>query len=136
MVRYLSDLREGDSYSFEDQIDEAHVDIFANLSGDFNPIHMSHAYSLSSGYSGRVVHGVLLAGLFSRLVGMYLPGQNSIISNINLKFKSPVIVGARLTVSGKVAQISQAANAVVIQAKIESNSNLFVSGEVVVKVRI
>ena len=48
---------------------------FARLSGDFSPLHVDPEYASGSEFGAQVVHGMLLASLFSRLVGMKIPGE-------------------------------------------------------------
>ena len=67
----LENIHIGQKAQFKVVISESMVEEFAKLSGDYNPLHMKN--SSSNKFKGRVCHGMLLASLFSRLVGMYLP---------------------------------------------------------------
>jgi len=71
---------------FQITITETMVDDFAKLSGDFNPLHTDNEYAVSSGFHGRVCHGMLLGSFFSRLIGMYLPGKHALHFSQSLKF--------------------------------------------------
>jgi 3-hydroxybutyryl-CoA dehydratase len=56
------------------------VDIknYAMASGDSNPIHMDDEYAMKTIFSGRIVQGMLVAGLISSVVGTKLPGEGTI----------------------------------------------------------
>ena len=48
---------------------------FANLSGDFNPLHIDDDYVKSTSFKKCILHGAFSAGLMSRMAGMHLPGS-------------------------------------------------------------
>ena len=66
---------------------------FAELSGDFNELHLDEAAARASRFGGRVVHGMLTASLISRLIGMELPGRGAIYMGQSLRFTAPVRIG-------------------------------------------
>ena len=75
---------------------------FAEVSGDWNPLHTDAAHAAASVYGRRVLHGAFSAGLISRLAGMYLPGVDCLLHGMKLKFVSPILPPASLVVSGRV----------------------------------
>jgi acyl dehydratase len=114
----LADLQVGKEVSFRKFISEKDVNAFAELSGDFSPLHMDETFALSRGFKRRVVHGAYLAGMASQIVGMHLPGKNCLLQTIHMKFFAPTYVGDTVLVAGVVDQVSVAARAVVIAIKI------------------
>src|SRR5206468_12651807 len=54
--------------------ENAEIDAFAAVSGDYNPLHMDPAYATSLGFADRVSHGMLLGAKLSGFIGMVLPG--------------------------------------------------------------
>jgi acyl dehydratase len=74
----FEDLFVGQKANFLKKIDETLVNDFAKISGDFNPLHMNEEYASTTNFGKRVCHGMLLTSFFSQLVGMYLPGRNSL----------------------------------------------------------
>src|SRR5690242_19559802 len=72
---------------------------FADISGDFSPLHVDSDYAESTEFGGRVVHGMLLASLFSQLVGMWLPGKNALYLGQDLSFRRSVLVGEKVSAS-------------------------------------
>jgi len=94
----------GQKANFFKKIDSALVDDFAKISGDFNPLHMSEEYASTTNFGKRVCHGMLLASYFSQLVGMYLPGKNSLYFSQTLNFRNPCFVDDNITIGGEIIE--------------------------------
>ena len=121
---------------FQITITESMVDDFAKLSGDFNPLHTDNEYAISSGFHGKVCHGMLLGSFFSRLIGMYLPGKHALHFSQSLKFVNPCIINEKVTVKGEVLDKSAASKIITIKTTITNASKkIIVDGIAYVKVR-
>jgi len=70
----------------------AEVATFAKVSEDDNPIHLDEAYAAKSIFGKRVVHGILLTSMFSKIFGTIYPGNGGIYLAQNSKFLKPVFV--------------------------------------------
>jgi 3-hydroxybutyryl-CoA dehydratase len=84
------------------------LDDFRRLTGDVNPLHLDDAYASAQGFSGRVVYGLLTTSLWSRLAGVYLPGERCLLHGVSATFHRPVYVGDRLDVAGEVSYRNEA----------------------------
>lgn len=102
----LPDLTEGQSVVVELSFDDAQMQKFAELSGDFNPLHTDDAFARSKGFRGRVVYGALLVAKISELIGMRLPGKDSVWSTLTLDFLQPVYVDQAVQLEAVVARAS------------------------------
>ena len=121
---------------FQITITESMVDDFAKLSGDFNPLHTDNEYAISSGFHGKVCHGMLLGSFFSRLIGMYLPGKHALHFSQSLKFVNPCIINEKVTVKGEVLDKSAASKIITIKTTIINESKkIIVDGTAYVKIR-
>ncbi len=114
----LSDLSVGMSESFTVTVTAEMLDQFRAFSGDLNPLHNDADYARGRGYAGRVVFGMLCAGFYSTLAGVYLPGEYCLLHEVDTKFKNPVFIGDRLTVSGTVRELQAAYGRIEIDARI------------------
>lgn len=94
------------------------IDNFANLSGDFNPLHMDEKYTKTTQFGRRLCHGMLLAAFFSRLVGMYLPGKNALYFSQTVNFKSPCFINDQVTVEGEILDKSMATRIITLKTTI------------------
>lgn len=131
----LEQLTTGVAAGFERRIVEADLDAFAELSGDHSPLHVDRAFALRRGYRDRVVHGALLAGLVSRLVGTELPGGNALLLRIRLEFSAPTFPGDVVTVRGVISGIHPALEAVTMRVEVRCGGELRASGDALVRVR-
>lgn len=75
------------------RISDEDVTSFAGITGDFNPIHFKN-----DGNAG-LVHGALLNGLVSGVIGTELPGPGTILVSQEMKFPNPCLVGDTVTVN-------------------------------------
>lgn len=116
----LSDLREGMTAAFDFTVDQQQMDAFAALSGDDNPLHRDPAFAAACGFSGCVVYGGLLVAKVSRMIGMELPGRDSLWSSLQIQFAAPLIVGRSARLEAAISHISEAARAVTLQLKVTS----------------
>lgn len=96
-------------------IDEKIVEEFAKISGDYNPLHMDETYASTTNFKKRICHGMLLASFFSRLIGMYLPGKNSLYFSQTLNFQAPCFIGETITVEGEIIDKSESTRIVTIK---------------------
>jgi 3-hydroxybutyryl-CoA dehydratase len=94
---YLEDLSEGMSAVYTKTVTDADLAQFADVSGDFNPVHMDPEYAKTTIFKGRIAHGMLSASFISTVLGTKLPGPGAIYISQNLKFKAPVRPGDTVT---------------------------------------
>jgi 3-hydroxybutyryl-CoA dehydratase len=91
------DIKIGDEASLTRTITEAHIVLYAGLTGDMNPVHMDAEQAEQSMFKERIAHGMLVAGLISAVLGNQLPGPNCIYLGQDLKFTAPVKIGDTVT---------------------------------------
>lgn len=99
-------IRVGHTESFTARLGPEEMDLFARITGDVNPLHTDAGYARSRGYADRVAYGMLTSAYLSTLAGMYLPGERSLLQEVEVKFVRPVIPGEGivLTVTGTVTE--------------------------------
>lgn len=98
------DINVGDHASFSKTISESDIYQFAGITGDFNPLHVDNEFAKNSIFKERISHGLLTAGFISTVIGMKLPGVNSIYLTQNLKFLGPVKIGDTVKAEVKVLE--------------------------------
>ena len=86
---------------FSVKVTEQELNSFAQLSGDWNPLHTDKNYACNTTYGGNILHGAFSSALISRVAGMYLPGKYCLLHRMNLRFLSPITVPATLVVKAK-----------------------------------
>ena len=82
-----------------------HVRTFAELTGDWNPLHFDEAFAAGTRFGRLVVQGGLTTGLLPALVAMDLPGPGTVFLSQNWKFTAPVYIGDTITAEGEIVSV-------------------------------
>ena len=85
-----------------------HVQKFAEISGDRNPLHFDEAFVAKTKFGRLVVQGGLTTGLLHALVAMDLPGPGTVFLSQNWKFLAPVFIGDTITAEAEVLSVHPA----------------------------
>jgi 3-hydroxybutyryl-CoA dehydratase len=104
-VHAFEDLAIGQSESLMRTVMERDVSLFADLSGDANPIHLCDRYAASTKFGQRIAHGMLTASLVSALLGTKLPGPGAVYLSQTLTFLAPVKIGDVVTARVEIAEL-------------------------------
>ena len=132
----FDDLFVGQKITFSKKIDESLLNDFAKISGDFNPLHMNKEYASTTKFEKRVCHGMLLASFFSQLVGMDLPGKNSLYFSQTLNFRNPCFINDEITIAGEVIEKKSNMKLITIKTTIHNQTgNCLIDGIAKVIVR-
>lgn len=106
----ISEIKVGDTASFEKTVSETDVYLFAGITGDLNPAHINQRESEETMFKGRIAHGILGAGFISSVLGMQLPGPGTIYLSQDLKFLSPVRIGDTIKAVAEVIEVNEEKN--------------------------
>ena len=90
-----SELKVGDSNSFQKTITVADIALFAAVSGDFNPMHVSAQFAEKSQFKQRIAHGALTSGLISTALTNAFPA--SIYISQYVEYLAPVYIDDTIT---------------------------------------
>ena len=101
----IDELNVGDREEFTKTVSESDIYLYAGITGDFNPAHIDEEYAKGTFFKTRIVHGMLLAGFISTVVGNRLPGPGTIYVKQELNFLAPVHMGDTITARVEVAEI-------------------------------
>ena len=111
---------------------------YAGASGDFNPIHYRDDIAQAVGLPGVLAHGMLTMGAAVQ-VAVNWAGDAGAVVDYQVRFTKPVLVdakaGAKLLVTGKIAEIDTENKIVRIDLDARSNDQA-VLGKAQVKVQL
>ena len=79
-----------------------HVKTYAELTGDYNPLHFDAEFTSRTKFGKLVVQGGLTTGLLHALVAMDMPGPGTVFLSQNWKFTAPVFIGDTITAEAEV----------------------------------
>ncbi|MBH3438004.1 MaoC family dehydratase [Pseudomonas luteola] len=97
-------LQVGQKASVSRTIKERDLLLFAEVSGDRNPVHLDAEYAAKSVFREQIAHGMLSGALISAAIACELPGPGSIYLGQTLSFNKPVKLGDTLKVEIEVLE--------------------------------
>lgn len=133
MLRY-EDIHVGDVAEFTKVIGEKEVYAFAEISGDFNPVHVDPEFAKKSMFGKQIAHGVLSGSLISTVLGTKLPAENTIYMKQTFAFMAPVYFGDELTARVEVLEKRDDKHIIKLKTQVlNQDGKVVVDGEAVVK---
>lgn len=131
----FADIVVGDQFGFDSVITADFVREFSALSGDYNPLHLDQTYAASTKFGRRIAHGMTAGVLFSRLIGMYIPGGGGFYLSQNMIFREPIEIGSSIKVYGRVLQKVEALKTLTILTQLQERDSkkLLVDGTAIVQ---
>lgn len=128
-------IRRGQVFEFFHDLRENDTEKFAQLTGDFNPLHMDEKFAGKTQFKGRIAHGMLAASFFSKLFGMYCPGSRSLCLSFTINFLKPIKINCRLLVRGIVIRKIDALRILLMKIMIlNEKKEILIEGQAKVKV--
>lgn len=101
------DLKVGDNFSTSKQITDAVVRAFAELSGDFNPIHLDEEFAAKTQFKKRIAHGMISGALISAVLGNEFKEKKIVYLSQTMKFIAPVFIDDTVTATATVVDIRE-----------------------------
>lgn len=131
---FIEDLEVGMSAEYVRVVKEEDIQLFAEVSGDTNPVHLDAEYAAKTMFKQRIAHGMLSASYISTVLGTILPGPGAIYLSQTLRFKAPVYIGAEVTARLTVSEINAEKRRVSLSCVCLVNDKPVVEGESMVMV--
>ena len=98
-------VRVGDTATRSITLTARHVEAFAEISGDRNPLHFDEDFAGKTKFGRLVVQGGLTTGLLHALVAMDMPGPGTVFLSQNWRFTAPVFIGDTITAEARVMSV-------------------------------
>lgn len=128
-------LKIGDSAEYSKTITESDIYQFAEITGDYNPVHVDELYAQKTRFKTRIAHGLLTAGLISTVLANKLPGPGTIYLKQELNFYAPVHIGDTITARVEIVAIDTKVKRVNLRTICRNQHAVIVlDGEAVVKI--
>lgn len=105
------------------------VDLYAQASGDFNPIHIDPDFARKTPLCGTIAHGMLVLAYVSRMMTLAFGRAWLTGGKLAVRFKTPARPGDVLTVGGTVRKIEKMGNKLVVRCEVLCRNQ---SGEAVI----
>ena len=82
-----------------------HVRAYAEMTGDYNPLHFDEAFVSRTKFGKLVAQGGLTTGILHALVAMDMPGPGTVFLSQSWKFTAPVYIGDTITAEAEVLSV-------------------------------
>jgi acyl dehydratase len=82
-----------------------HVKAYAEMTGDYNPLHFDEAFARRTRFGRLVAQGGLTTGILHALVAMDMPGPGTVFLSQDWKFVAPVFIGDTVTGEAEVLEV-------------------------------
>lgn len=133
MGEVIEKFHKGDSYSEDHVVRIEDIRKFAEVSGDFNPIHIDKEVAEKSIFGRNIAHGMLIGSYISAAIGMKFPGEGTIYLSQDLIFKHPVYIDDKITVIITILEMKEKDRAVLETLVVNHNDDVVVDGKALVK---
>lgn len=114
------------------QVTDKMVRMFAELSGDHNPIHLDDEYAKTTKFGQRIAHGMIMGALISRVLNESL-GSGGVYLSQSIKFVSPVYIDDTVTVCVRVTALRKEKGLGTVETNvINQRGEMVVKGDAVI----
>ena len=112
------DLQVGQTATRSLTLTRKHVDMYAEMTGDYNPLHFDADFAAKTKFGGLIVQGGLTTGILNALVAMDMPGPGTVFLSHEFKFTGPVYIGDTITAAAEVLKVHAEKPVTQLQIKI------------------
>lgn len=135
----LSNLKEGMSLpEIKRSITREKINLYAQASKDFNPIHIDEDFARNTPLGGTIAHGMLILAYVSQMMTAAFGKSWLIGGKLNVRFRTPARPGDTITVSGQIRRIEKSENENLVTCGVlcqNQNGESVITGEASVRVR-
>ena len=128
-TRFIEDFSVGMESTTEKTVTIEDIKRFAEVSGDFNPVHLDEEFAKKTIFKSRIAHGFLTASFISTIIASELPGPGSIYLKQSLKFLAPVYINEKILVKVRIIEINIQKSKVKLITECFKNKTLVLTGE-------
>lgn len=122
-------LRTGDTLKLSRIFTSEDVLEYSKVSHDSNPLHFDSESARNAGFEDRLVHGMLVAALFPKIISSHFPG--AIYVSQSLHFRLPVYIGEEIVGEVEATNIREQKNRYLVKFKTAcfKNGAIVIDGE-------
>ena len=125
----------GDKFSNERTVTDELIRAFADVSGDYNPIHLDEDFAKSTRFGRRIAHGMLSGAFVSAVLGNEFKEQKIVYLSQTMRFVAPVFLGDTITTTGVVKAIRKEKGIVTLETVCRNqDGNITMNGEAMVMI--
>jgi len=88
-------------------ISQEMINLYAEASGDFNPIHVDESFARQTPLGSTVAHGMLILAYVSEMMTQAFNSNWLSRGKLSIRFKAPARPGDTVTVSGRINSLEE-----------------------------
>ncbi len=129
------EIKIGDKFSNERKVTDKLIRGFAEVSGDFNPIHLDEEFAKKTRFGRRIAHGMLSGAFISAVLGYEFKERKIVYLSQTMRFIAPVFIDDTITTSGTVTGIRKEKGIVTLETICTNqNGDITLKGEAIVMI--
>lgn len=129
------DLAIGDIFSTSRLVTDELIRKFADVSGDYNPIHLDEEFAKTTRFGKRIAHGMLSGAFISAVLGNEFKDRKIVYLSQTMKFTAPVYIDDTVTATATVTNIREDRGIVTLETICTNqNGETLVRGEAAVMI--
>lgn len=125
----IKDIQSGDSFEVKKKMTVEMTEAFANISEDYNPLHLDEKYASKSRYKKKIIHGLMAVSFFSGIFGTKFPGEGCVYKSQNIRFKRPIYIGDTVVARVKVLSVDHDNKTVFFKTQCLVSDKIMIDGE-------
>ena len=117
--------------SIKKLISEKMVQDYAEVSGDFNPIHLDEDYARETEFKNKIVHGMLLISNITEIMVKNFGNSWKENGALKIKFRNPLLVNSTLETNLKIKKFDKNNDGTLYTCEVMCNDhdgNILISG--------
>jgi acyl dehydratase len=124
--------------SIKKVVTQENINRYAQVSKDFNPIHVDLDFARKTPLGGTIAHGMLILAYVSQMMTEAF-GQNWLTSSkLGVRFKTPARPGDMLTIAGKIDTLEKHDGVTLVTCQLQcinQNGETVIAGDAQIKMQ-
>ncbi len=113
-------------------VTQENINLYAEASQDFNPIHIDEGFAKKTPLGGTIAHGMLILAYVSQMMAAAFGRRWLVGGKLNVRFKAPARPGDTITMSGKISRLEKNVGQTIINCDVlcsNQKGELVITGE-------
>jgi acyl dehydratase len=120
----------GQTASRSTHVTPEHVRMYADITGDRNPLHFDEGFAARTAFGRLVAHGGITTGILHALVAEDMPGPGTVFLSQSWKFTAPVFIGDTITATAEVVSVHERKPVCELKIRVErDDGEIVLAGE-------
>lgn len=127
-------IEQGTTFNHTFRFTQKEVELFAQVTGDKNPVHLDADYAAKTMFKRPIMHGFLGGSVFSKIFGTLFPGEGTIYLKQSMAFMRPMFVDTDYEVRMTVKEVNKEKHRATVETIIvdKTSGDVVINGEATV----